>query len=156
MNKNLSLIFKAGLLVGTLDILTAFINFYLKTGKNVILVLQYIASAVFGQEAMNGGIFTALAGLLFHYLIALAFTVLFALFYSKLWQWFKNIWLIAILYGLLIWLLMNLIIVPSTRAPQIPFSWSAGLVNCLILVLCIGLPLAYLFRKNDPANSPKN
>ncbi|MEE1947170.1 hypothetical protein VRU48_18735 [Pedobacter sp. KR3-3] len=156
MNKNLSLIFKAGLLVGTLDILAAFINFYAKTGKNVSIVLKYIASAVFGKEAMSGGTLMAAAGLLFHYLIAFSFTALFALLYPKLWQWFKSVWLITILYGVFIWLLMNLIIVPSTRAPQIPFSWSAGLVNCLILALCIGLPLAYLFRKNDTANSPKN
>lgn len=156
MNKNSSLILKAGLLVGTLDILVAFINFYSKTGKNVSIVLKYIASAVFGKEAMTGGNSMIFWGLLFHYLIAFGFTLIFALLYPKLWQWFKNIFLIAIVYGVFIWLIMNLIVVPSSKASQIPFSWSAGTINCLILIVCIGLPLAYLFRKNDMANSVKN
>lgn len=156
MNKNLSLILKAGFLVGSLDILAAFINFYAKTGKNVGIVLKYIASAVFGKEAMTGSGSMIFFGLLFHYLIAFAFTIFFAAIYSKLWQWFKSIPLIALMYGVFIWLIMNLMIVPNSRATQIPFSWSAGIVNCLILIVCIGLPLAYLFRKNDMANSPKN
>lgn len=156
MNKKTSLILKAGLLVGTLDILAAFINFYSKTGKNVGIVLKYIASAAFGKEAMGGGTTMVLTGLLFHYIIAFAFTVLFAAMYTKLWQWFKNTPLIGLIYGVFIWMVMNLIIVPNSKAVQIPFSWSAGLINCLILIVCIGLPLAYLFRKNYPANSPKN
>lgn len=156
MNKNSSLILKAGLLVGTLDILAAFINFYSKTGKNVGIVLKYIASAVFGKEAMTGGSSMIFFGLLFHYLIAFAFTIIFSLLYPKLWQWFRSTVLIAIVYGVFIWLVMNLIVVPSSRASQIPFSWSAGTINCLILIVCIGLPLAYLFRKNNPVNSPKN
>lgn len=156
MNKNLSLILKAGLLVGTLDILTALINFYAQTGKNVGIVLKYIASAVFGKEAMSGGTDMIIYGLLFHYIIAFAFTILFAITYDKLWQWFKSKPLIALIYGVFIWAVMNLLVVPNTKAHQGPFSWLSAVANCLILVICIGLPLAYLFRKNNPANSPKN
>ncbi|TKC04731.1 hypothetical protein FA048_18785 [Pedobacter polaris] len=146
--KNINLIIKAGLIAGTLDIIAAFLNFYLKTGKNVTIVLKYIASAVFGKTAMTGGTDMILFGLLMHFLVALIFTILFSLIYSKLWKWFQNTILIAILYGVFVWSIMNLIIVPNSKASQIPFSWSAGLINCLILISCIGLPLSYLFHKH--------
>lgn len=149
MNTNLKLILKAGLIAGTLDIIAAFLNFYFKTGKNVTIVLKYIASAIFGKDAMGGGDGMALAGLLFHYVIALLFTVFFALIYKKMWSWFQHTLLIAIIYGVFVWLVMNLIIVPQTLAAQIPFSWSAGITSCLILIICIGYPLAYIFRKNS-------
>jgi hypothetical protein len=147
-NLNLKLIIKAGLIVGTLDIIAAFLNFYFKTGKNVTIVLKYIASAVFGKSAMAGGDLMVLSGLLFHYVIALIFTVFFAFIFSKLLAWFQHTWLIALIYGVFIWLVMNFLIVPHSNASPIPFSWSAGLTNCLILIICIGYPLTYLFRKN--------
>lgn len=151
MSKNSTLIVKAGLLVGTLDILAAFLNFFIQTGKNPIVILRYIAAAAFGKSAMTGGAIMAFYGLLFHYLIAFAFTVLFALLYIRLWQWFKNTALIGLVYGLFVWLVMNLIVVPNTKIPAGPFSWTSAITNCLILILCMGIPLAYLFGKNRRA-----
>ncbi len=150
-NPILTLIIKAGLIVGTLDIIAAFLNFYVKTGRNPIIVLKYIASAVFGKSAMAGGFGMALAGLLFHYAIALLFTVFFALIFNRLWAWVKHTLLISIIYGVFIWTVMNFLIVPNSYASAIPFSWSAGLTNCLILIVCIGYPLTYIFRKNKAA-----
>jgi hypothetical protein len=44
---------QAGLIVGTLDILSAFIYYFLKTGnKNVFVVLKSVASGAFGKEAL--------------------------------------------------------------------------------------------------------
>ena len=149
-NFNAKLIIKAGLLVGTLDILAAFLNFYIKTEKNPTIVLKYIASAVFGKSAMTGGEGMIVFGLLLHFAIAFAFTIIFALSYAKLWAWFRNSSLIAILYGIFIWLVMNLLVVPNSQAAKIPFSWSSASISCGILIICIGFPLAYLFRKNKP------
>lgn len=151
MPLNSKLIIKAGLIAGTLDIIAAFLNFYFKTGKSVTIVLKYIASAIFGKSAMAGGDLMALAGLFFHYVIAFVFTIFFALIFNKLWAWFQHTLLIATIYGVFIWLVMNFLIVPNSNASQIPFSWSAGLTNCLILIICIGYPLTYLFRKNKIA-----
>ena len=148
MSSKLKFILKAGLIAGTLDITAASLNFYFKTGLNISIVFKYIASAIFGKEAMTGGEGMVLVGLLLHYLVAFIFTFFFALIYKKMWYWFQHTLLIAIIYGVFVWLTMNFIIVPRTLAAQMPFSWSAGMVNCLILIVCIGYPLAYLFRKN--------
>ncbi|TCC94481.1 hypothetical protein EZ428_06845 [Pedobacter frigiditerrae] len=148
---NSKLIVKAGLIAGALDIIAAFLNFYFKTGKNPTIVLKYIASAIFGKEAMTGGIEMIFTGLLLHFIIAFIFTLFFSLIYKKLWSWFQNTTLIAVLYGFFVWLVMNLAIVPLSRALEIPFSWSGAITNCIILITCIGLPLSYLFRKNNKA-----
>ncbi len=56
MNKLISTIIKAGLIVGTLDILSAFIYYFIKTGdKNVFVVLRAVASGLFGKAAFSGG-----------------------------------------------------------------------------------------------------
>jgi hypothetical protein len=146
---NSKLIAKAGFIAGALDIVAASLNFYFKTGKNPTIVLKYIASAIFGKEAMAGGIEMMLIGLLLHFIIAFIFTLFFSFIYKKLWWWFKNTHLIALLYGVFVWVVMNLAIVPLSKASQIPFSWSGAITNCVILILCIGLPLSYLFRKNS-------
>lgn len=145
---NLSLIIKAALIVGTLDIIAACLNFYFKTGKNIGIVLKYIASAVFGKEAMMGSEEMIFAGIFLHYLIAFCFTIFFAIIYPKLWAWFQNNLIIAISYGIFVWAVMNLLIVPNSLAAKIPFSWSGAITSAVILIICIGYPLAYLFQKN--------
>ena len=46
---------KAGLLVGTLDITAACLQFYIKTGKGPEPVFRYIASGILGKDAFTGG-----------------------------------------------------------------------------------------------------
>jgi hypothetical protein len=148
MGLNLKFINKASLIAGSLDIIAACLNFYFKTGKNIGIVFRYIASALFGKQAYTGGEEMILIGFFLHYLIAFVFTIFFALIYRYLWTWFQHTLLIAIIYGVFAWFVMNIIVVPNSLAAKIPFTWSAGLINCLILIACIGYPLAYLFHKN--------
>jgi hypothetical protein len=49
-------VFLSGLLVGTLDITAALVQFYIKTGKDPLIVPKYIASAVFGKMPMQWAI----------------------------------------------------------------------------------------------------
>ncbi len=71
------LVLLSGLLVGTLDILSAFVDFFIATGKSPVIVLKFIASGICGKTAMTGATCMAVIGLLLHYLIAFAFTVIF-------------------------------------------------------------------------------
>ncbi len=68
-------VLKAGFIVGTLDILAAFINYYINTGKSPEPVLKFIASGVFGKSAFTIGNEMLAWGLLFHYGIAFIFTI---------------------------------------------------------------------------------
>jgi hypothetical protein len=140
----LTTILAAWILAGTLDISTAFVMVAI-AGKNPLLVGNFIASAVFGKtDAYAGGTPMVIAGLLFHYLIALIFTVIFFLLYPKIYAVLKNKFVAGILYGLFVWCVMNLLVVPLTRVPARPFSISNAAENIIILMLAIGLPVSLI------------
>jgi hypothetical protein len=144
-NPNTLQILKAGFLAGLLDILAAFANFYFKTGKNPVVVLKFIASGIFGRAAMSGGTEMMVLGLLLHFLIALLFAVFFFKIVSKILTANSGKLLTGVLYGLFIWLVMNLIVVPLSNAPKLPFDIQSAIVNATILVLCVGLPISYCY-----------
>jgi uncharacterized membrane protein YagU involved in acid resistance len=142
-----SAVLKAGFIVGCLDIISALIYFRIRTGRDPLIVLKYISSAVLGKSAFTGGTSVVLLGLLFHFLIAFAFTLLFFLLYPKLANIRKNRLLLGILYGLFIWTIMNLLIVPSTLITRAPFNWTGAIINMLILIVAIGIPLSWMANR---------
>jgi uncharacterized membrane protein YagU involved in acid resistance len=146
MNKSLiSAIAWAGLLAGTLDILAACGNFSIQTGRDPIIVLRFVASGAVGPDAMTGGWPMALLGLLIHFIIAYSWTTLFFLIYPKL---PNGSWIVyGLSYGVVVWLMMNLVVLPLTRITQRPFNLSSAAVGVIILMLMIGLPIAYQARK---------
>jgi hypothetical protein len=147
----------AGLLVGTLDISGAFINYYIQTGNNPVRVLKYIASAFFGKQAYDYSPAMPAIGLFMHYLIAMTWTILFFLVYPRLKFLSLNRLVTGILYGLFIWLVMSRLLVPLTRAATGAFTWKSFAIGASILIVAIGLPLsfiAYRFyqgKENAPA-----
>ncbi len=138
-------VLKAGLLVGTADIAAASLHYTLRTGgKPPWPVLQFIASGIFGPEAFRGGIAMPMAGLLLHYCIAFAFTAFFYWRFGTLRRYLRNtIWL-GVGYGLFVWAVMNLVVVPLSNVPPQPFALGNALINVAILVLCMGIPLAVM------------
>lgn len=143
MKNRSSEIFKAGLLVGTLDILSAFIYYFLKTGKKDVLnVLKYVASGLFGKGSFSGGNGIILAGLLLHYTIAFVFTLLFFWLFPKIKVFSKNKIMTGVGYGVFVWMVMNLIVVPLSNIGMRPFDTVDAIINMLILIVCIGIPLS--------------
>ena len=135
---------KAGLLAGILDITAAFINYSVSTGKNPVRVLQFIASGVFGKAAFSGEATMALWGFLFHMLIAMVFAVLFFLVCLKI-SWLpENRWTAGIVYGIVVWSIMNLLVVPLSNTPPIPFHPAKALLAVGILMVCVGLPVSFI------------
>ena len=147
MKNLISNVLKAGLIVGTLDILAAFIQVYSKTQKRPIIVLNFIASGVFGKEAFSGGNKMAAFGLLFHYLIAFGFTLLFFMLYPKIKEVIKNRVIVGVFYGLFIWLVMQFLVVPLSQAPPMKLTVQGAITASLILIVCIGLPLSWLAKR---------
>lgn len=137
----------AGLLAGGLDILAAFIQAYIVRGTNPGIVLRFIASAAIGKEAFSGGWGMPVAGLLFHFIIAYSFTILFFLIYPYVKIMSKNMVLTAIVYGAFIYIIMNLLVLPLTKLPRGTFHFDKAAIAAGILIIAIGLPLAFLARK---------
>jgi hypothetical protein len=151
-------IFLAGLVAGTLDITAACTQYYINTGKGPGNVLRYVASGVFGKKAFTGGVPMAAWGLLFHYIIAFGLTIFFFWLFPKVKLLSKNIIVTGLLYGIFAWVVMVLIIVPlSNTPPPAPFDFRKAAIAILILMFCIGLPIALIigryYSKNRIANS---
>lgn len=140
-------IITAGLIAGSLDIISACVQFYLKTGKNPVRVLKFVASGVFGKDALAEGTMYAAWGLLFHYLIAFSFTLFFFWIYPR-WKVLSfNKYLTAVGYGLFVWLIMNRVVVPLSQTPKTPFQLTQAMIAATILICMIGLPLSLIIGK---------
>lgn len=144
MVKKIRPIIVAGIIAGTLDGLAAVIMYFISTGKDPLNVFRFIASGIFGKEAFTGDVPMVMAGLLFHYLIAIGWTGLFFLAYQKLSLLSRNIIILGVGYGVFVWLMMNLIVVPLSKVPSMPISAQGAATGILILILCVGLPVSIL------------
>src|SRR5712675_536774 len=124
MNKKngMKTIVVAGLLSGTLDALAA--------------IVQY---------KFNGGAVMICVGVLLHYFIAFTFTVLFFFIYPKINILAKNKIITGLIYGIIIWIIMNFIVVPvSNTTPKFAFNIRGALVGALILMFAVGLPISLI------------
>lgn len=138
-------IVKAGLVAGTLDITAAIIVALVK-GYSPILIFRYIASAIFGKASSTGwGM--VVAGLLFHYLIAFIWTAIFYAVYPSIRRTIKSPVVAGLLYGMFVWVAMNLVVVPLSRAKQSPFTGPGVLREMVILMVCIGLPISIIISR---------
>ena len=141
----------AGLIAGTLDITAACIHAYIKSGTTPAQVLRYVASGAFGKDATAGGASMAAWGLLFHFLIAISFTFFFFLLAMQFPSILKRPVLTAFVYGIFVWSVMRFIVLPyfSEISPR-PIVGKEAILNSIIaagiLVICIGLPNAFLAK----------
>jgi uncharacterized membrane protein YagU involved in acid resistance len=55
--------------------------------------------------------------------------------------------LTGVVYGIFIWLVMNLIVVPLSNTGSWPFTIDNAVINATILSACIRLPLSYLAHR---------
>ena len=137
-----------GLLAGSLDGLAACIQYKIRTGNNPARVFRYIASGVFGKDALTENLYLMAAwGLLFHMLIALLFTIFFFICYPQIRMLIKNKFAAGIAYGLFVWAIMNLIVVPLTFGTGINILLKNALIAMGILIIAIGLPVSLMAER---------
>lgn len=143
----LKIILLTTLIAGTLDILSAIVNTYFRTGKGPEIIFKFIASGVFGDDAFSGGAFIVTAGIFFHYFIAFSWTLIFFILYPKINLPSKYKIIAGLCYGIIVWLIMNLIIVPLSRTPETTFTFKGVLLGALFLMFFIGLPISLMYHR---------
>jgi hypothetical protein len=144
----------AWLLAGTLDIATAVLYYVGPSSTRAARLLQGIASGVLGASAFNGGAATALLGLALHYLIALIWTLVFLVAFRTLGALRRHLVLIGIVYGIIVWLVMSLVVLPLSNVSRAPFQPRAAGIAAINLVLCIGLPISLVLGRHLRDESP--
>jgi hypothetical protein len=139
----LKAIILTGLLAGTLDITSAVVASQVPP----IPVGRYIATGIFGREALSGGVGMGVLGLFLHYVIAFSWTILFFLAYPKVSILSKNKIVVGLCYGIVVWLVMNLIVVPMSSVPRGPLQLRGIIINVSILMVMIGLPISIMAHR---------
>lgn len=149
MRSKVRTIVSSGLVAGTLDITAAILIYSVILHKTTAeKILQSIASGIFKKEAYTAGTEMTLAGLGLHFLIAF----LFAWFYFKIFPYIPffriNTFLSGFCYGFFIWVVMNLIVLPIVFPvlPEKKLDFPL-LLSILIIILCVGMPIAFITRK---------
>jgi uncharacterized membrane protein YagU involved in acid resistance len=138
-----------GLIAGAIDITYACVFSYLRRAVPPGQILQSVASGALGKAAFDGGTPTAALGLLFHFLIALVWAAIYYLASRKLRVLARVPYVCGVVYGLLIFAVMNYAVIPLSAAPfgAPPPSSPAFSVGILVHMLGIGLPIALATRR---------
>ena len=149
MNKT-KIILISTLLVGTLDGLAAVIQFLINGGTFVSKVFQFIASGVFGKVAFSAGNEMTFYGIVFHYLIALTWVALFFMLYPKIIKKPQNKYIVGVVYGLLIWVVMNKLVLPLSNTPNLAKTVTQDIIAAMILIVFVGIPITIMYHSKKP------
>jgi len=147
--RSIKTVLGAGLFAGILDAIAAILIYLYSGGKNINRVFQYIASAIFGKAAFSGGLLMVLYGIIFHLLIACSFAMFFFLLYPRLKILSRHPVFSGLLYGVLIWMFMNLILLPITRVTQAPFHFMQSIVGMIVVMFLVGLPISLIIHSGN-------
>jgi uncharacterized membrane protein YagU involved in acid resistance len=113
-----------GLAAGALDIVYAFVVYGpLSYGMTPEQVLQSVAAGWIGRETAGaGGMETAVLGLGTHFMIATVMAAVYALLATRISLLTKQALLWGIVYGLILYVAMNYVVVPLSAAATGEFA----------------------------------
>ncbi len=132
-----------GLTVGVLDALDAVVFFR----ASPLRVFQSIASSLLGREAFQGGLPTAALGVALHFFIAATATAVFAVAALRLPVLVRRAVPCGLLYGLVVFVFMNRVVLPLSLARSARFSIPWLLNGVVGHALLVGLPIALWVRR---------
>ena len=146
-NPAISAILIGGSIAGACDITYAIV-FSGFRGVPALRVLQSVASGLLGAAAFNGGLPTAALGLVLHFFIAFSAAAVF--YMASRWFHFltRQAVISGVLYGLLIYAVMNLVILPLSAFPRkVTFPPLVLATGLLVHMFLIGLPISLVARR---------
>jgi hypothetical protein len=127
-----------GAIAGTLDKISGFISFGLKSR-------QAIAAGLIGRSAaFQGGAATWLLGMMLHFLIAFTAAAIYCLASRKL-KFLADHWLVSgLFYGVAVFLVMNLVVLPLSALHLAgPYQLRGLIQGILGHMVMVGLPISW-------------
>jgi uncharacterized membrane protein YagU involved in acid resistance len=140
-------VWAGGLVAGTLDIVYACAYWGLRRGVPPRRILQSVAAGLLGKASFDGGARTAALGLALHFFIALTMAAVYfvgARRWSLLW---RRPWLCGAAYGVFLYIVMNYVVVPLSRAAGGSKDPVWVTLSILVHALLIGVPCALFARR---------
>lgn len=135
-----------GFACGVLDITAAFIV-YGTFGARPVPLLQGIAAGVLGSRSFQGGLPTAMLGLLLHFVIAYGAATVYVVASRRLSFLVQQSIASGALYGVAVYFFMNRIVVPLSHATKFPFSLKGMIIGVVIHLFCVGLPISIATKR---------
>lgn len=130
-------IFVGGAVAGGLDLIAAFLTY----GRGVPRV---IAGGLFGEQVLHGGSGLWALGVCLHFFIALSAAAVYCLASDRLKFLKENFIIGGLFYGVAVFLVMNLIVLPlSALHLRGPYPLRDLIQGLLIHMLLIGLPISF-------------
>lgn len=134
-------IFVGGLIAGALDLTSAFITF----GWGVP---RAIAGGLLGRTAFQGGPGTYALGVLLHFFIACSAAAIYYAVSRRLEFMTEHAVVCGMFYGIAIFLVMNLVVLPlSALHVRGPFQLRGLIQGVLVHMIIIGLPIALSVKR---------
>lgn len=145
-SRALSLVIAGGFVAGALDIGYAIVFWALKRGVPAERILQSVAAGLLGRSSFDGGVPTAALGLALQFFIATTMSLAYYLAGTRATLLWRRPVLCGATYGLLLYVIMNFVVVPLSRA--LPGSkdplWV--ILSIAVHVFLIGIPIALFSR----------
>ncbi|HEV8598181.1 MAG TPA: hypothetical protein VGQ69_02365 [Gemmatimonadales bacterium] len=138
----------AGLVAGALDITAACVVSWLRAGVSPVRVFQSVASGLLGVASYDGGTGTAALGLALHFVIATTWAAVFYYASRTLRFLVEQPVPTGLLYGVIVYLFMNFVVLPLSAFPMRPVTLSGRVIGLLVIMFCIGLPIALIVSRS--------
>jgi uncharacterized membrane protein YagU involved in acid resistance len=145
--KRAAWIVAGALVIGTLDAAYAII-FWGMRGVAPIRIFQSIAAGLIGRSAaMSGGLRTEALGAALHYFISLGIVVVYWIASRYLPLLTQRPILCGAIYGVLVYLFMNYVVIPLSATSRSRFLLSWVVCSVIVHAFLIGVPAALVSRK---------
>lgn len=132
-----------GAIAGVLDISYA-IAMGMRAGGTPARTLKSVASGLLGRPAFQGGWEIAALGLALHFIIAFGWAVVYYVASRRIAILRDSPWICGVLFGALVYLSMNRVVVPLSAAP---FELPMRTIGLFVHMFLIGLPIALSVRR---------
>ena len=140
-------ILTAGFVAGALDIIAAFV-IYGWLGVSPIRILQSISAGLLGAEASRGGLPTAALGLVLQFVIATAAALVYYVASGPLPMLRERPIALGSIYGVVVWIVMNFVVVPMSAVPKRPMNWRLAPLIIFVHIICVGIPIAMVLSRS--------
>jgi hypothetical protein len=132
-----------GFIVGVLDLSYAMIVY---SPHHPILIPQFIASGILGQQSFDEGYSSAALGVGLHFLIAFGAATVYCLASRKLRLLIEHAVICGMVYGALVYAFMHTIVVPLSRVHHHPAPLAYAVAEFVWHWFGVGLPIALSCR----------
>ena len=134
-------ILAGGLVAGGLDLIAAFLTF----GPGVP---RAIAAGLLGRQAIHGGAAIYALGVALQFFIAVSAAAIYFAASRRLYFLAEHFIVCGLFYGVAVFLVMNLIVLPlSALHAKGPFTLAGLIQGLLVHMFIIGLPISFSVRR---------